>query len=66
MSFFAELEGMSLPDILRIIGLAKLSGVANVHSERATVKVVFKEGRVIYASRGYTRRLGDARPKRPK
>jgi len=58
MPFDGTLEGFALTDIVQIICVGKLTGIASVSSENQTMKLVFKEGRVVHANALPNQRLG--------
>ena len=64
MSFTAHLPGMQLPDVLQVISTSKQSGVATVIHSGASAKLVFVDGRVVYASSDTKSRLGFSLVKR--
>ena len=58
MSFTATIKGLALPDILQTISVGKQSGFLTVISSGAAGRLVFKSGRVVYASSDTQSRLG--------
>ncbi len=58
MSLEGRLEDLSLPDIFQIISLSKRSGVLTLIRKEGTGRLVFNQGKVIYASSDNKSRLG--------
>ena len=58
MKFSAHLEGLTLPNVLRILSVGKLSGIATGIHDNSSSKLVFSSGKIIYASSDNLSRLG--------
>jgi hypothetical protein len=58
MPLHGTLEGFALTDILQIISVGKITGVANLTDDEKTVRLVFRSGRVIHANSPTEHRLG--------
>ena len=58
MSFNAQLEGLSLSDILQIISSGKLTGIATIIQDWTSGKLVFSQGNVVYATTDSMPKLG--------
>ncbi|MEM7232144.1 MAG: DUF4388 domain-containing protein [Planctomycetota bacterium] len=60
----AHLRGFQLDDILQIIGVGKKTGIATFIHHGAAAKLVFRSGRIVYASSDTQDRLGYSLVKR--
>jgi hypothetical protein len=58
MPFDGTIEGFALTDIVQIISVGRLTGIATATCDDKTVKLVFKSGRLIHANEQTQRRLG--------
>ena len=59
MGFTASLEGFAITDILQILSVGRLSGVATIAQPNLRIRVVFREGNVLFAKSSNQSRLGE-------
>jgi len=58
MSLEGRIEDLGLADIFQIVGLSKRSGVLTIIRKEGSGRLVFNEGKVVYASSDQSGRLG--------
>ena len=58
MSLEGRIEDLGLADIFQIVGLSRRSGVLTIIRKEGSGRLVFSEGKVVYASSDQSSRLG--------
>lgn len=59
MSIRAEIDGLSLSDLLQVLSTGRLTGVADINRGPDTAKLVLKHGRIVHAQASTQPRLGE-------
>ncbi len=60
MAMNFSLEGVALPDVLQMISMSRLTGVGTLARDQESIRLVFRQGRLVHAVASRGGRLGES------